>query len=106
MAPVDTRRPDDDSRLGEDMEQKLARATRFFMGTADVQLAANRLAQKLDELGIPYAICGGLAVFAHGHERMTRDVDVVLTADGLARFKEQALGRGWLERFPGSRGVR
>jgi hypothetical protein len=88
------------------MDQKLARATRFFMGTADVQLAANRLAQKLDELGIPYAIRGGLAVFAHGHERMTTDVDVVLTPEGLAKFREHALGRGWLERFPGSRGVR
>ena len=34
------------------------------MGTSDVQLAAERLAAKLEELGIPYAICGGLAVFA------------------------------------------
>jgi hypothetical protein len=29
-----------------------------------------------------------------------------LTADGLRRFQEHALGRGWLQRFPGSRGVR
>lgn len=75
------------------------------MGTADVQLAADRLAARLEELGIPYAICGGLAVFAHGHERMTRDVDVLLTEAGLQRFHAEALGRGWLERFPGSRGV-
>lgn len=75
------------------------------MGTADVQLAADRLAAKLEELGIPYAICGGLAVLAHGYERMTRDVDVLLTPEGLRRFKEEALGRGWLERFAGSRGV-
>jgi hypothetical protein len=76
------------------------------MGTADVQVAAERLAGKLEELGIPYAICGGLAVVAHGHERMTKDVDVLLTQDGLRRFEEQALGRGWLERLPGSKGVR
>ncbi|HEU4419167.1 MAG TPA: hypothetical protein VFT55_09530 [Planctomycetota bacterium] len=80
--------------------------TRFFMGTADVQLAAERLARKFEELGIPYAICGGLAVFVHGHERMTKDVDVLVTAEGLRRFRENALGLGWLERFPGSRGVR
>ena len=89
-----------------DIDAALARASRFFMGTSDVQLAANKLVAKLDELGIPYAICGGLAVFAHGHERMTRDVDVVLTPDGLKKFKEHALGLGWLERFPGSRGVK
>jgi hypothetical protein len=79
---------------------------RFFMGTSDVHLAANRLCQKLDELAIPYAICGGLAVNAHGHKRATNDVDVLLTPDGLARFKENALGRGWLEKFAGSRGVK
>lgn len=84
----------------------LEQAGRFFMGTSNVQLAAERLVAKLDELAIPYAICGGLAVFAHGHERMTKDVDVLLTADGLRRFREAALGLGWLERFPGSRHVR
>src|SRR5262252_9282638 len=89
-----------------DIDAGLARATRFFMGTSDVQLAANRLAATLQELGIPYAICGGLAVFAHGHERMTVDVDVLLTPEGLRRFQEHALGRGWVERFAGSRGVR
>ena len=76
------------------------------MGTSDVHQAADRLCQKLDELGIPYAICGGLAVNAHGHQRATTDVDVLLTADGLRRFKELALGLGWLERFAGSRGVK
>jgi hypothetical protein len=84
----------------------LEQAGRYFMGTADVQLAANRLVAKLEELRIPYAICGGLAVSAHGHRRTTIDVDVLLTADGLRRFKAAALGHGWLERFAGSRGVR
>jgi len=76
------------------------------MGTADVQLAADRLCRKLDELGIPYAICGGLAVNAHGHVRVTNDIDVLLTADGLVQFRAAALGLGWVERFPGSRGVK
>jgi len=31
---------------------------------------------------------------------------VLLTPDGLRRFKERWLGRGWLERFPGSKGLR
>lgn len=93
---------DRDQRAREALDQ----ASRYFMGTADVQLAAERLAAKLDELGIPYAICGGLAVTAHGHRRTTVDVDVLVTAEGLERFKAAALGLGWLERFAGSRGVR
>jgi hypothetical protein len=40
----------------------LAYASEYFMGRADVQRAARKLAARLDELGIPYAIVGGLAV--------------------------------------------
>lgn len=81
-------------------------ATRFAMGTADVQRAARRLAKALDDLGIPYAVAGGLAVAAHGHLRLTIDVDVLLTPDGLRQFKQRWLGRGWVERYEGSRGLR
>lgn len=93
---------DRDQRARAALEQ----AGRYFMGTADVQLACNRVAAKLGELGIDYAICGGLAVSAHGHRRTTSDIDILVTEDGLRRFKDAALGRGWLERFAGSRGVR
>ena len=79
---------------------------KFFMGTSDVHVALERVTRKLEELQIPYAICGALALNAHGHRRATTDVDLVMTAEGLARFKAHALGRGWVERFPGSRGVR
>src|SRR5262249_41569289 len=41
---------------------------------------------------IPYAIMGAMAVNAHGAERTTRDVDVLLTAEGLERFREQFVG--------------
>jgi hypothetical protein len=37
---------------------------------------------------------------------VTTDVDVLLTKDGLAAFKAAHLGRGWVERFPGSKGMR
>ncbi|MFY9341662.1 MAG: hypothetical protein WAT39_04185 [Planctomycetota bacterium] len=76
------------------------------MGTSDVHVALARVTNKLQELGIPYAICGGMALNAHGYQRATTDVDLVLTAEGLAQFKAHALGLGWLERFPGSRGVK
>jgi hypothetical protein len=37
---------------------------------------------------------------------VTVDVDVLLTPEGLARFKERLLGHGYVERFPGSKGMR
>jgi hypothetical protein len=96
----------DDQQIARNFATGLATATRFFMGEADVQRAARRIATALGAIGVPYAIAGGLAVAAHGHLRVTVDVDILMTAEGLARFKARWLGLGWIERFPGSRGMR
>lgn len=79
---------------------------RFFMGVSDVHAALARITHRLDDLGVSYAVCGGLAVNAHGHLRATTDIDLLVTADGLDRFKQAAVGLGWLEKFPGSRGLK
>jgi hypothetical protein len=81
-------------------------ARRFFMGEADVQRALERLARILDAKGIPYAIIGALALNEWGYRRVTVDVDVLLTPAGLRALKEEVLRRGYLEKFPGSRGLR
>ena len=76
------------------------------MGTSDVHLAMARVVKTLEELGIPYAICGAMAVNVHGLKRATEDVDILVTPEGLAKFKAHALGHGFVEKFPGSRGVK
>lgn len=76
------------------------------MGEAKVQRALIALERTLDELGVPYAIAGAMALNAYGYERVTTDVDVVLTRDGLAKLKEKKLGLAYSEKFPGSRGLR
>jgi hypothetical protein len=81
-------------------------ATRFFMGDADVQRAARKLARVLEEAGIPYAIVGALALNEAGYRRVTVDVDVLLTRAGLSALKEAALGRGYVEKSPQSKGLR
>jgi hypothetical protein len=81
-------------------------ARRFFMGEADVHRALERLARILDEKGIPYAIIGALALNEWGYRRVTVDVDVLLAPEGLRALKREVLGRGYVEKFPGSRGLR
>lgn len=76
------------------------------MGEAEVYKALEKLAATLDSLGIRYAIIGAMALNEFGYQRTTVDVDVLLTAEGLATFKTSELGRGYVEKFPGSRGVR
>jgi hypothetical protein len=86
--------------------QSLENADRFFMGDAKVQRALERLVRTLDAQQIPYAIVGAMALNEFGNERTTVDVNVLLTPEGLQTFKAANLGRGYLDKFPGSRGMR
>src|SRR5215510_14264985 len=84
----------------------VANAQRFFMGNAEVQYALQKLTGVLDAIGIPYATAGAMALNHHGYRRVTVDIDVLLTRDGLDRLKQAVLGRGYVEKFPGSKGLR
>jgi hypothetical protein len=57
-------------------------------------------------LGIPYAVAGGLALFAHGFRRFTEDVDLLVTAEGLARIHKELEGLGYVPPFKGSKQLR
>ena len=61
----------------------------FFQGKDPVHQTMRRLARRLERAGIPYAIVGGMAVFAHRHRRATNDVDVLLTPEGFAAFRQR-----------------
>jgi hypothetical protein len=92
--------------VGARFEAGLQNARRFFMREADVQRAMDDLVRHLDEIGVPYAIVGAMALNEYGYERVTRDVDLLLTREGLAAFKQAFLGRGDVEKFPASKGLR
>jgi hypothetical protein len=83
-----------------------AEATRFFMGDADVQRALRKLISILDEEKIPYAIAGAMALNEYGYQRVTVVVDVLLTNSGLEQLRTRVRGRGYVENFAGSKGLR
>ncbi|MBX6314132.1 MAG: hypothetical protein IRY99_14635 [Isosphaeraceae bacterium] len=58
----------------------------FFQGNNPVHQTMHRLAMKLEEAGIPYALVGGLALNAHGHRCPTDDVNFLLNQEGYERF--------------------
>jgi len=74
----------------------------FFMKKGIVFETMQRLTERLESEGIPYAVIGDMALAAHGYVRMTLDVDILLTRDGLARFRKKLLGRGYILDFPGA----
>ncbi len=85
------------------LEEVLTKADAFFgPGGGRLGDTLRALARRLEEAKIPYAIMGSLAAGAHGYRRLTEDVDVLTTPEGLAAFKARFLGRGYVPRFPGS----
>lgn len=78
----------------------------FFMEQSPIHQAMRRLTDALREMNIPFAIAGAMAANAHGHKRTTADVDVLMRAEDLQRFKQRWIGRGWTNNFAGSKGFR
>lgn len=72
----------------------------FFDGTDKVHTTMRRVAKALDDAGIPYALVGGMAVNAHEHERTTKDVDFLLTAEAFEAF-ENVLNAGDFSKVSG-----
>lgn len=81
-------------------------ADRFFVNASPIHDTMRRLADRLQEMNIPFAIAGAMAANAHGHRRTTADVDVLMRREGLKKFKDAWLGRGWVDNFEGSKGFR
>jgi hypothetical protein len=99
-------RPRLDPELEARLDAGIEEAERFFMGESKVQHARNKVARLLEEDGIPYALIGAMALNAYGYERVTVDVDLLLTREGLESFKTKHLGLGYVQKFPGSKGLR
>lgn len=112
MLPLEARNRawEDRPRLSRERQERFfaaaKEATRFFMGEADVQRAQQKVARLLEEDGIPYAVIGAMALNAYGYRRVTVDVDLLLTREGLEAFKAKHLGLGYVQKFPGSKGLR
>lgn len=73
------------------------------MKQGEVYSTLERLARRLKEEGIPYAVVGGMALNLHDYERMTRDIDVLMAPAALERFIERCVGLGYVQAFRGSR---
>jgi hypothetical protein len=102
---MDTNTPTSSSirkRKSRAFRDALVMAGDFYMKKGIVFETMRRLAKQLEGEGIDYAIIGGMALAAHGYVRMTLDVDVLLTPEGLARFREKLVGPAYVAGFPGA----
>jgi hypothetical protein len=89
-------------RLRQDRVWARKQIDSFFMRSGPVYQALEDLTHKLEDAGIPYALVGALALGEHGLDRPTADVDILITKQGLAAFRERYEGLGYVPAFPGA----
>ena len=70
--------------LSKDLDWAIREGSMHFEGGSSVHQTLRRITARLEELGIDYAIAGGMALFFHGFRRFTEDVDLLVTPKGLA----------------------
>jgi hypothetical protein len=77
-----------------------------FEGESGVQRTLRRIARRLDEIGVDYAVAGGMALFRHGFRRFTEDVDILVTRQALKAIHDHLEGLGYVPPFAGSKNLR
>ena len=79
-----------------------AEGVRFFKGKGMLNKALKRIAADLDRHGIDYAAIGAIALNRHGYKRFTEDIDLLLTREGLEKFREKLVGLGYRPAYEGA----
>jgi hypothetical protein len=93
-------------RLREDRAWAMDEGDRFFRKSDSVFRTLRAIARRLDDLGVAYAVAGGMALNAHGFRRLTVDVDILVTREGLKTIHERLDGLGYLPPFENSKNLR
>jgi hypothetical protein len=95
-----------EERLNRDFRWALREGSMHFEKESAVFKTMQAITKRLDELGIPYAVVGGMAMFMHGYRRFTEDVDILVTKESLALIHEKLDGLGYVPPFAGSKNLR
>jgi hypothetical protein len=59
----------------------------FLQARDPLHKTMRRLATHLAKAKIPYAVVGGMAVYAQGYRRTSDDLDILMTREGLLMFR-------------------
>lgn len=65
--------------------------------------ALSRLTHDLESKNIKYAVIGAVALNQHGFPRLTVDIDILLTKEGLESFRNELVGLGYRPAFEGAK---
>jgi hypothetical protein len=85
-----------ETRLDRERDWAMAEGDRHFDERSHVFLAMRKIATRLEGLGIPYSVLGGMAMFHYGLRRFTEDVDLLVAKDDLRRIHDEVVGLGYV----------
>jgi hypothetical protein len=92
--------------LNRNRDWALREGSMHFEKESAVHKTLQKITQRLNELGIPYALAGGMAMFFHGYRRFTDDVDILVTPEALREIHRRLEGLGYVPPFSGSKHLR
>ncbi len=92
--------------LDRQLQWALQEGSLHFEEKSAVHVTLRKLARRLAELDVPYAMAGGMALFFHGFRRFTEDIDILVTPEGLQQIHANLEGLGYVPLFSGSRNLR
>jgi hypothetical protein len=75
----------------------------FFQGKGMINTTLRRLVADLESHGIDYNLVGAAALNRHGYQRFTVDIDLLLSPEGLQKFQDELVGRGYRPAFEGAK---
>ena len=92
--------------LDRNLDWALREGSMHFEKESAVHKSLRSITKRLNELGIPYALVGAMAMFFNGYRRFTDDIDMLVTLEGLQELHRQLEGLGYVPPFPGSKQLR
>lgn len=85
-----------ESKLDADLQYAFREGGMHFQENNEVHETLRRITRRLGDLGIPHAVVGGMAMFAHGFRRFTEDVDLLVTREAMDRIGKELEGLGYV----------
>jgi hypothetical protein len=95
-----------ETRLNQDRRWALREGSMHFERESAVHKALEKIVRRLEQLGVPFCVVGGMAMFLHGYRRFTEDVDLLVSPESLPIIHEALEGRGYVPPFAGSKQLR
>ncbi len=90
----------------ENYRQSFVEFDFFMKKEGNLYGTLKKISNKLDSLGIPFTVCGAMALNFYGKMRMTVDVDILINNRDLKEIHENLIGRGYVQQFKKSKGIR